>query len=187
MVFSIIVPFTSIGAFDSGRQTALCSALTAGWSVPTASVSCTIGSVSSFNGTNVIASGYAFFSWTVTPSIINSDAAASQRDKTVTALTTNVASVLGAAFPGAVPNCACSGIDVVTASGASAFAYNTNVTGVPGPMQCGARLSYNSGVATAILNQVGVDDGSTTPANLGKFCSTPAPAGGVAGIPGMFY
>ena len=51
-------------------------------------------------------------------------------------------------------------------------------------MSCFARLNYNSASATAILNQVGVDDGSSNSSNLGKYCSNPALVGGVVGTPG---
>ena len=51
-------------------------------------------------------------------------------------------------------------------------------------MSCFARLNYNSASATAVLNQVGVDDGSGNLANLGRYCSNPALVNGIAGIPG---
>ncbi len=51
-------------------------------------------------------------------------------------------------------------------------------------MSCFARLNYNSGSVAAVLKQVGVDDGSTNPSNLGKYCSNPALVGGIAGVPG---
>ena len=185
MVFSFYIPASTILTFNPAKQATLCAALTAGWNAPSSNVTCTIGSVTGFNGTDVLVSGYAYFGWTVTPSITALNTATNQRDTRVLALNTNVASVLGTSFPGAVPNCACNGMDLVTASGAFAFSYTTNIIGVP-LMQCGARLTYNSALATGIINQVGVDDGSTNFGNLGKFCSTPAVQGGVTGIPGMF-
>lgn len=185
MVFSILVPLYTTVTFDAGRQASLCSALTAGWVAANGATSCTVGSVTSFNGTGVLVSGYAYFTWSVTPSVINLNAATTLRDNRVTALNTDFASVIGSAFPGATPNCACNGLDLVTQSSTTAYSYSVNILGVPGPMQCGARLTYDSSIATSIINQVGVDDGTIIPANLGKFCSNPAVSNGVLGIPGV--
>lgn len=182
MVFSIIIPGYTVATFDKSKQNSLCNALTSGLSVPTSDVECTIGYVSSFNGTSVMANGYSYFTWQTSPAITNLNTATSQRDKKVDDVNDGI---IGSAFPGAVPNCACDGLEDVTTSGAASFSYKTNLPGIPGPVQCDAKLNYNSGVSTAIINQVGIDDGSATISNLGKYCSNPPVAGGVTGNPGQ--
>ena len=182
MVFSIIIPSYTPISFDAARKASLCTALTAGWVAVNGFPNCTITSVVSFNATGVITAGYAYFSWNVNPTVITMFSATTLRDNRVAALLNDITSVLGAAFPGSAPNCACNGIDIVTQPSTTAYNYSTNIT--VGPMQCGARLTYNSAVVTNVLNQVGIDDGSVTAANLGKFCSTPPVVGGVVGIPG---
>ena len=131
-MFSIYIPGYTVASFDNIRQNGLCSAITAGWDTPgpISAATCTVGSVSSFNGTNVLASGFAYFTWTVTPEITVLNAAIAARDKRVDALNNNINSVLGASFPGAIPNCACDGINEVTASSTSSPKYDTNITGL---------------------------------------------------------
>jgi hypothetical protein len=183
--FSLIIPGFTTTSFNANQQQALCSALTSNWNSSSSGrdSTCSIGSISAFNGTStVLVSGYAFFTFTGTPSVTDIQTAQALRDARVIALTTNVTSILGAAFPTAIPNCACDGVSVVTVYNTSPFVYNTNITGVPGPMQCGARLIYDN--PNALINQVGLDDGSVTPSNLGKYCSTPFVTGGVVGVPG---
>jgi len=155
LVFSIVIPQTQVAAFNAAQQQKLCSTVTTGFDVPPSNISCTVGSVSAWNGTDVLASGYAFFTWTATPTVTQLNIAGSLRDARVTALTTNAASILGAAFPGAYPNVACLGTAAVTASGSVAFTYNTNLTGIPGPVQCGARLTYDSNLPAAVLHHPG--------------------------------
>jgi hypothetical protein len=183
--FSLIIYNFTTSSFNANQQQTLCAAITNGWnnSATNRGASCTVGSVSSFNGTNsVLVSGYAFFNWSSVPSVTEVQTATALRDGRVTALTTNVTSVLGTTFPTAIPNCACDGVGVVTALSTAPFVYNVNITGVPGPMQCGARLAYDN--PSAQINQVGVDDGSVTFSNFGKYCSTPPVTGGVVGVPG---
>ncbi|KAL4517033.1 hypothetical protein Ndes2526A_g00622 [Nannochloris sp. 'desiccata'] len=181
--FSLILPGFTTASFNTAQQEALCSAITTGWNASPRSVSCSIGSVSPFNGTNVLVSGYAFFTWNSAPTVTDLQVAAALRDARVVALTNDVSSVLGSVFPAAVPNCACDGTSVVTVPSTTAFSYNTNITGIPGPMQCGARLTYDNS-NSALVNQVGVDDGSISLSSFGKYCSTPAVTGGVLGVPG---
>jgi hypothetical protein len=178
----MIVPGYSTASFGAAQQTALCGSITNNWNTTTRAVSCTVGSVSAFNGTGVLVSGYAYFTYSAFPTVIELQAAAALRDARVVLLTTNSSSVLGAAFPGAIPNCACDGVGVVTALSTASFVYNVNITGVPGPMQCGARLAYYN--PSAQINQVGVDDGSVAFSSFGKYCSTPPVTGGVVGVPG---
>lgn len=181
--FSIIIPGFTTASFGTAQQTALCGAITNGWSSATSATTCTVGSVSSFNGTSVMASGYAYFTYGAVPTVTQLQTAAALRDARIVALTTNFTSVLGSVFPSAVPNCACNDLTAVIAPSTTAFVYNTNITGVPGPMQCGAKLTYDGSV-NSLVNQVGIDNGSVTFGNLGKYCSTPAVAGGVLGVPG---
>ena len=145
-------------------------------------MTCTVSSVTAFNTTAIVATGYTYFTWTAVPTVIALSAAATLRDQRVATLTTNVGAVLGTTFPNAVPNCACYGLDLVTASVNDNYIYNVNVGGVG--MQCGARLTYNPALVSQITNQIGVDDGTTNPGNLGKFCSAIGVANGVPGIPG---
>lgn len=184
MQFSVIIPSTTVSGFTLYQQGKLCSALTAGWETVGAPINCTVGAANAFNGLNVLASGFAFFNWTTYPTAANLNQAQTLRDARVAALTSNATNVLGTALPGAIVNCACNGMDSVIISNTSPFTYNVNITGVPGPMQCGARLTYNPSVPSAINSQVGVDDGSQNSANFAKFCSTPVVQGGVLGVPG---
>src|SRR4029079_11066083 len=108
----------------------------------------------------------AYFTYSAIPTVTELQAAAALRDARITALTTNISSVLGNLYPAATPNCACNGLSVVNTPSTVAFTYATNITGVPGPMQCDARLSYDSSNVNNVINQVGIDDGSTTYANL---------------------
>ena len=164
-------------------QADLCKALTAGWETVTWNITCRIGAVTTFNGTSVAISGNAFFAWTYAPDDNSLSTAISLRDRRVNALINNPALVLGTSFPGAQPNCGCYGTEPVTASNAFGFNYDMTIGGLS--MQCGARLTYDPTNPAAILNQVGIDDGSSTSfSNLGKFCSTPAVLGGVLGVPG---
>ena len=131
-MFSIYIPSSTVASFDGSRQKALCNAITAGWDTPgpISGVSCTVGSVSSFNGSSVLASGFAYYTWTVTPEITVLNAAVAARDNRVDALNSNINSVLGGSFPGAIPNCACDGMNDVTASSTSPAKYDTSITGL---------------------------------------------------------
>jgi hypothetical protein len=183
--FSLIISGFTTSSFNTAQQQTLCNAVTNNWNSSSSGrgAACTIGSVSSFNGTNnVLVSGYAYFTFSGAPAVTDIQTAQALRDARVVQLTTNATNVLGDSFPSAVPNCACDGTTAVTAFNTANFNYNTNITGVPGPMQCAAKLTYNNG--NDLVNQVGLDDGSTTFANLGKYCSTPAVTGGVVGQPG---
>jgi hypothetical protein len=134
-----------------------------------------------FDSTTIQVSGYAQFTFTTFPTQQQLAAAGVLRDQRVVALTTNMYSILGSVYPAAVPNCACDGENTVTQLSSQSYSYATTVLGVPGFMQCGARLIYSD----AGYKVVGVDDGSTSNgANLGKFCSSIPVTGGVTGTPG---
>ena len=183
LVFSVIVPSSTLLYFQTYQQPRVCTALTAGWDAVTPNINCTVTSATLFNGTNVLASGYALFNFTSTNvPAANISAATALRDARVAALTTNATAVFAVQLPGTTLNCGCNGMGSVAASGAAPFNYNVNVT--VGPMQCGARLIYDPSNLNAIFNQVGVDDGLAVTANLGKFCSTPPVSNGVLGVPG---
>ncbi|KAL4545858.1 hypothetical protein Ndes2526B_g04991 [Nannochloris sp. 'desiccata'] len=93
--FSIIIPGFTTASFGTAQQTALCGAITNGWSSATSATTCTVGSVSSFNGTSVMASGYAYFTYGAVPTVTQLQTAAALRDARIVALTTNFTSVLG--------------------------------------------------------------------------------------------
>ena len=176
--FSIIIPGFTTASFGTAQQNSLCGAITNNWSSATSAVSCTVGSVSAYNGTSVLVSGYAYFTYSAIPSITDLQTAAALRDARIVQLTTNVSNVLGAVYPAAVPNCACSGPStVVSTPSTTPLSYATNITGIPGPMQCAYKLN-NDGTINGMVSQIGVD--SVTQ----KYCSTPAVVGGVVGIPG---
>ncbi len=185
----MIIPGYNYFTFGQTQQTTLCNYITASWaalasqSVPY----CDVDSVATYNGTSVLVSGTAYFTWpSGTPNVVQINAASAARDATVNQLTVNTNAVIGTVFPGATANCACQGLNMVTASSTQAFQYNSIVAGVPGPMLCGARLTYNSFDQNALYFQVGVDDGSNSGnVNLGKYCSNPAVKGGVTGVPGQ--
>ncbi len=185
--FSVIIPgISSSAGFGTAQQNSLCTAITTGWAQASSGrySSCTVGSVTTFNGTSVLVSGVAYFTWSSVPTITDSQAASALRDATILALTNSANTILSSAFAGAYTNCACNGVSVVTKTSTASYSYATTIAGVPGPMQCDARLSYDSTNANNIISQVGIDDGSVIPANVGKFCSTPAVTNGVVGVPG---
>lgn len=142
-----------------------------------------MGSVTTFDSTRVLVSGVAYFTFATVPSAIEINTAIVLRDAKVNALTSSAGSLLNTVFPGALPNCGCNGLNVVTQGSSVAYSYSNVVQGVPGPMVCGARLIYNEATEpTAYMNIVGIDDGTTSAgANLGKFCSPVAVSGGVVG------
>ena len=177
-MFSIVIPGST--TFPAPAQAGFCAAITSVFQGPGFNSTCTISGVTSFNGTAAIVNGFAASQWSATPTVTQLSVASSLRDSVVSALISNTTSVLPG-FTGATANCACNGVSAVTAFSTATTAYSTNVT-LPGPMQCGAKLTFAS--AAAVTNQVGVDDGSTNALNKGKYCSTPAVAGGVVGVPG---
>jgi hypothetical protein len=189
MDFSLIIPGWSFLNFGPTQKTTLCNYITSSWQalgqggIPY----CIVDNVVPWNGTSVLVSGDAYFTWpSGTPNVVQMNAAGAARDATATALTNNANAVVGTVFPGAVADCACLGLDQVSASSTQPFVYSNVITGVPGPMMCGARLTYNSFDQNAVYYQVGVDDGSTSGnVNLGKYCSNPAVNGGVLGSPGQ--
>ncbi|KAG7672556.1 hypothetical protein KSW81_001518 [Nannochloris sp. 'desiccata'] len=182
--FMLIIPGYTTATFDTVQESALFGSIIDGWT-PTAAFK--VMSVKPFSSTpsSVLVSGYAYFAFSATPTVIQLQTAATQRDARIAALTTNTGSVLGGFFPAAVPYCNCNGFNIVTTSITASYTYETIDNGVPGPMQCGAKLTYDNNDANAIISQVGIDDGSLTPSNLGKYCSTPAVNGGVIGFPGF--
>ena len=182
--FSLIIPGFTTATFGTAQQNALCSAITNNWSTATSATTCIVGNVSTFNGTSALLTGYAYFTYNTIPTITELQTAAALRDARVVALTTNTTSVLGSVFPTALPNCACNGLSVVSKPSTAPFNYVTNITGAIGPMQCDARLTYDTSNPNNLINQVGIDDGSTTISNVSKYCSTPAVKGGVVGVPG---
>jgi hypothetical protein len=183
--FMVLIPGYTTSTFGTAQQSSLCGAITGGWSINGAA-SCTVANVAPYSGTPpmVRVSGYAFFTFSTVPTLNQLMSAVSLRDARVAALTNNILSVLGSSFPGAAPFCACNGFNIVATSSFAAYNYANINNGVPGPMQCGAKLTYDSALLNAVARQVGVDDGSSVPTNLGKYCSTPAVNGGVLGFPG---
>ena len=139
--FSFIIPEFNASSFDSAQQKSLCDLVTVGWENGTRSGFCTIGKVSTFNDTSALVNGYGYFYWQFVPTGLEFQAAQMLRDRVVINLTNNITGMLGALFPKTVPNCACDGMNTVTKASSLAFKYNTNITGIPGPMQCGARLT----------------------------------------------
>lgn len=176
-VFSIIVPGTT--SLTAAQQASFSAGITSFLQGPSFNSSVTISGVTAFNGTSAIVNGFVTTLWSATPTVTQLSFASSLRDSMIATLTTNTSTLTG--FPSSTANCACNGISVVTAVSTDTLVYSTNVT-TPGPMQCGARLSFSP--AALVTNQVGIDDGTVAAANRGKYCSTPAVSGGVVGVPG---
>eukprot|EP00889_Picochlorum_renovo_P006437 jgi/Picre1/33467/NNA_008791.t1 len=183
-LWSVVIPGFTQASFGSTQQSQLCEDLIDKPVQPTAIEQCQITSIATYNGSNVEVSGYTFWGWTQVPNAFQLQVATALRDYAVTSLTNNATAIFARNFPGTFPNCACDGVNEVTQSGSLPFVYK-NVTSVPasvaGPAQCGARLSYDSTVASNVLNQVGVDSSA---ANFGKFCAPGGVVGGVVGTPG---
>ena len=181
--FSFVVPGYTALTFGTDQRNAICGGILPvepGLGDPT--VECNIGDVSTFNGSSVLVNGYALYSWNAVPSAVNLNAVTSVRDQRVQQLTTNTGGQFSLA--GVTPNCACNGMGPVTASSTSQDSFYNSLSGIPGPVQCGAKLVYNTASPTGVINVVGVDDGSTSAGNFGRYCSTPAVSSGVLGVPG---
>ena len=184
-VFSLIFPGYTASTFTTALQQQLCDDLVS-VNAPAGSFEiCTLSSLSTWNGTSVLVNGYFFYGWSVDPTTSQVQLAQALRDQSVQKLRNNASALFNSPLNKGYPNCACKGpVDVINASSTTPFDYTTNLTGIPGPVQCGARLIYNTAIGNAQAGIVGVDDGSGTAANLGKYCSNPAVAGGVLGTPG---
>lgn len=182
-MFSFIVPGYTAVTFGNDQINTFCDKLVSVNAPSYTKEVCSV-SVSTVDGTNAMVNGYFFYEWTQAPNQKNMELVTALRDQTVTNLRKNAGSAFTPNFNGVYANCACKGLQTVTASSTSDFNYDTNLTGIPGPVQCGARLIYNTDTPNGEINIVGVDDGSTSYANFGKYCSTPAVAGGVLGNPG---
>ena len=184
IVFSLVVPGYTAFSFGTDQRNAICAGILPvepGLGDP--NVECNIGDVSTFNGTSALVNGYALYSWNTVPSAVNLNAVTALRDERVEQLTTNTRNQFS--LVGVTPNCACNGMSPVTASSTSQNSFYNTLSGIPGPVQCGAKLVYNTAISTGVINVVGVDDGSTSAGNYGKYCSTPAVSGGVVGVPGV--
>ncbi|WPT11387.1 hypothetical protein PSENEW3n2_00000825 [Picochlorum sp. SENEW3] len=185
-VFSMIVKNTNQASWTVAQEAKFCDDLVSVNAPANTKESCEAKFAQSWNGTDALINGFFFYEWLSTPSVTQIQLASALRDQAVETLRQNASSILGQNFPGSYANCACDGpTAVVTASATSDFSYSKNLTVIPGPVQCGARLTYSTAQSDAVINQVGVDDGSTNLANIGKFCSTPAVVNGVSGIPGQ--
>ena len=182
--FSLIFPGQTALTFGDSQKNDVCEKLASQSLPPNTKPVCTIGSVTTLNGTSAVVNGYYFYEWIQDPTASQLQLVSAIRDAKVQALRSNTASVFSPTFNGVYSNCACKELVTVTDSYTSPFSYNTNLTGIPGPVQCGAKLIYNTAVANANINVVGVDDGSVNAGNLGKYCSDPAVEGGVLGTPG---
>lgn len=181
--FSFVVPGYTALTFGTDQRNAICGGiLPAEPGLGDPKVECSIGDVSTFNGSSVLVNGYALYGWNAVPSAVNLNAVTAARDQRVQQLTTNTGGQFSLA--GVTPNCACNGMGTVTASSTSQDSFYNTLSGIPGPVQCGAKLVYNTANPTGVINVVGVDDGSSSAANFGRYCSTPAVSGGVAGVPG---
>eukprot|EP00890_Picochlorum_soloecismus_P001522 jgi/Picsp_1/2370/NSC_05833-R1_hypothetical protein M23134_02055 [Microscilla marina ATCC 23134] len=183
LVFSLIVPGYTAQNFGAAQRQAICDGVLADSGLSNSKEECRLGSLSTFNATSVLVNGYSWYTWTATPSVTDLNVVTAVRNEQVVQLTKNT-SALFPSLKGTYPNCACLGTSQVTASSTTPFDFAVNLTGIPGPVQCGARLIYNPADPVGIINVVGVDDGSVTNGNLGKFCSTPPVEGGVSGTPG---
>jgi hypothetical protein len=183
IVFSFVVPGYTVFSFGADQRNAICAGiLPAQPGLGNPNVQCNIGDVSTFNGSSVLVNGYALYSWNAVPSAVDLNAVTAVRDQRVEQLTTNTRNQFS--LVGVTPNCACNGMGPVTASSTSPDSFYNTLSGIPGPVQCGAKLVYNTASPTGVINVVGVDDGSTFGGNYGKYCSTPAVSGGVVGVPG---
>ena len=182
--FSLVFPGETAKSMGSSQRNAVCDKISTVNPPPNTKEVCTIGSVATYNGTNAILNGYFYYEWTRDPTAGELQVAQAVRDQIVENLRTRTSSIFSSTFKGVYSNCDCKELQTVNASAITPFDYNTNLTGIPGPVQCGARLIYDTGVANANINIVGIDDGSGNSGNLGKYCSNPAVDGGVLGNPG---
>ncbi|KAI8112072.1 hypothetical protein M9434_003396 [Picochlorum sp. BPE23] len=183
-LWSVVIPGYTQASFGTTQQNQLCEDLIDRPVQDIAIEQCQISSIATYNGSNVEVSGYTFWGWTQVPNAFQLNVATALRNYAVTSLTDNATAIFAKNFPGTFPNCACDGVNEVTQSGNLPFVYK-NLTSVPasvaGPAQCGARLNYDSTVASNVLNQVGIDSSA---ANFGKFCAPGGVVGGVVGVPG---
>lgn len=139
---------------------------------------CTVtGVVSLVTPTSAAVYGYAAVQWYSAPTTTQLNFAAAQIATLLQGLATNTSGIFAGTNLTVTPNCACDGDEAVTNPSTQAFGYSTIIgSNLPGAA-CDARLAPTA--------SVGVDNGSTVPANRGKFCSSPQlVAGGVAGTPG---
>lgn len=87
----------------------------------------------------------------------------------------------------ATSNCECKGPNTpITSYSGTAYSFEAPMggalAGIPGPAYCSARLAFAD--AASINSVIGIDSGVLVAGNKGKFCSSPAIAGGVVGTPG---
>ncbi len=139
---------------------------------------CTVtGVVSLAEPTAAAVYGYAAVQWYSAPTTTQLNFASAQIVTLLQGLATNTSGIFAGTNLTVTPNCACDGNELVTNPSTQAFGYSPIIgSNLPGAA-CDARLSSTP--------SVGIDNGSVTPANRGKFCSSPQlVAGGVAGTPG---
>lgn len=67
--FSIIIPNYTIFTFGTAQQASLCAAITSGWTTGNNNpgVSCSVGSVTTFDSTRILVSGFAYFTYATQP------------------------------------------------------------------------------------------------------------------------
>ena len=177
--FGLNVVGYNAAAFTPALQTTLCNAITAASGITGASfLPCTVtGVVSLADPTQAAVYGYAAVQWYSAPTTTQLNFATAQIATLLQGLATNTSGIFAGTNLTVTPNCACDGNEVVTNPSTQAFGYSTIIgSNLPGAA-CDARLAPTA--------SVGIDNGSVTPANRGKFCSSPQlVAGGVAGTPG---
>eukprot|EP00890_Picochlorum_soloecismus_P001211 jgi/Picsp_1/2090/NSC_05555-R1_---NA--- len=187
LVFSFIVSgFESASSFGDREKDAVCKGVVEGMGsdgMSKVKQECRIASVIPFGSSSALVNGYSWFNWTSTPSIDDLNVAKFLSKEKVTQLLGNT-SALFPFLKDIKPNCACKGLEKVTDSSTLALNFLSNLTGIPGPVQCSARLIYDKLNPSGIINVVGLDDGSVIAANKGKFCSMMAVKGGITGLPG---
>ena len=185
-LWSLVIPGYTQASFGSTQQSQVCDLLINRDVQEIAIENCQISTIATYNGSNVQVSGYTYWGWKRIPSVQEVNTANALRDYAILQLKTNASALFAPTFNGVYPNCACEDMTEVTRSGNLNFVYK-NITIVPasadGPAQCGAKLSYDSTVASNVINQVGVE--STLGPNFGQFCAPGGVAGGVVGTPGV--
>lgn len=177
--FGLNVVGYNAAAFTPALQTTLCNAITAASGITGASfLPCTVtGVVSLADPTQAAVYGYAAVQWYSAPTTTQRNFATAQIATLLQGLATNTSGIFAGTNLTVTPNCACDGNAPVTSPSTQAFGYSTIIgSNLPGAL-CDAVL--------APTPSVGVDNGSVSPANRGKFCSSPQlVVGGVAGTPG---
>ena len=146
--------------------------------VHAAFMTCTVtGTVSLTTPTQAAVYGYATVQWYSTPTAQQLNLATAQVATLLGSLSTNTSGIFAGTNLTVTRNCACDGNLEVFDTNSTPFGYAPIVgSGLPTGF-CDAK--------EASTVTVGVDNGLVTPANRGKFCSSPLlVAGGVAGTPG---